>query len=375
MGSSRSFSATPRLSTTLLGAEHVAELLRTVGRDRLMDTVIARLADRLAEHDPATVQVRDRDGFRYDKPALGLLEWMPTHEVGGPTVVKLVGYHPTNPLQRGLPSVIATSAMWDSETGHLVAFADATLLTAIRTGAASAVATDLLAATGPIVVGIVGLGAQAVTQLHAISRVREIDRVVAIDVDPTVAATFARRVEFVGVPIEIAPPDRAATIVGDVDVVCTCTSVDVGAGPVVAFAEPRPGLHVNAVGADFPGKLELPRELLARAVVIPDTLAQCLAEGECQQVDPSAIGPSLFELVQSREHAHLRSAVTVFDSTGWAVEDDVALRVALELAGAHGIGVEIALEHLPDDPYDPYFDGPADPGVGHGVDHGVGARR
>jgi ornithine cyclodeaminase/alanine dehydrogenase-like protein (mu-crystallin family) len=343
------------LATRLLGSDDLTELARRVGRNELMDLMIDRLRNRFAEHDPGAVQARDRDGFRYDKPALGLLEWMPTHEVGGPVVVKMVGYHPTNPLQRRLPSVIATSSMWDTETGHLVAIADATLLTAVRTGAASGVATDLLARPGPVTVGVVGLGAQAVTQLHAVSRVRPIERVIAIDVDDEVAATFPRRVAFLDAEVRVEAPTRAATILGDVDVLCTCTSVDIGGGPVVADTETRPWLHVNAVGADFPGKLELPASVVERAYVVPDVLSQCIAEGECQQLAPHAIGPELAALVSGvDDHVARRDELTVFDSTGWAVEDDVALRLALELATAHGLGTDVELECLPADPHDPY---------------------
>jgi L-lysine cyclodeaminase len=343
------------VKTRLLGAADVTALLDAVGRHRFMDLMIERLRDRFREHDEDTVQVRTRDGFRYDKPAMGLLEWMPTHEVGGPVVVKMVGYHPTNPVQRALPSVIATSSMWDTETGHLVAIADATLLTAVRTGAASGLATDLLARSGPVTVGVVGLGAQAVTQVHAISRVRPIERVIGIDTDPDVARSFAGRIGFVGIEVEIAPAARAATIVGEVDVLCTCTSVDIGAGPVVGDTEHRPWLHVNAVGADFPGKLELPASLARRAFVVPDIVEQCIVEGECQQVPVDQIGPALFDVTRrDEEFVSHRGELTVFDSTGWAVEDDVALRLAIELADEHGLGTEVRLEHLPVDPYDPY---------------------
>ncbi len=339
----------------MLASRDMVELLRVVGRDALMDLMIERLTSRFEQHDPATVEFRDRDGFRYDKPALGLLEWMPTHEIGGPIVIKMVGYHPTNPVQRRLPSVLATSSMWDTESGHLLAIADSTLLTALRTGAASGVATAALARTGPVTVGIVGLGAQAVTQLHAISRIRPIERVVGIDVDDEVAATFADRVSFIDADITIATPDRAATIAAEVDVLCTCTSVDIGAGPVVGTAEPTPWLHVNAVGADFPGKTELPASLLADALVVPDITSQCLVEGECQQLTPDRVGPQLSDVVQYPDrHVGDRERVTVFDSTGWAVEDDVALRLAVELAIEHRLGTEVALEHLPSDPYNPY---------------------
>lgn len=326
-----------------------------------MDLMIERLRRRFDEHDPSTVLARKRDGFRYDKPALGLVEWMPTHELGGPVVVKMVGYHPTNPSQRALPSVIATTSMWDSESGHLVALADATLLTAVRTGAASAIATDVLAVDRPIRLGIVGLGAQAVTQLHAISRVRSISSVVAIDSDDDIARTFADRVAFTGIDIETAPPERADTIVGEVDVLCTCTSVDIGAGPVVGDTAPTPWLHVNAVGADFPGKLELPASLVEQAFVVPDVAEQCLVEGECQQVPELRHGPEIPDVVRHADrHAARRSELTVFDSTGWSVEDDVALRLAVELAGDYNLGTEFVIECLPPDPYDPYSSADSD---------------
>ena len=335
----------------------MAVLLRDIGRDRLMDRMIERLRERMRDHAEDTVEVRTRDGFRYEKPDLGLVEWMPTHEIGGPVVVKMVGYHPTNPVQRGLPSVIATSSMWDTDSGHLVAIADATLLTALRTGAASGVATDVLARTGPVTVGLVGLGAQAVTQLHAVSRVRRVDHVLALDVLPEVASSFPARVSFTGADVEVVDPARMASLVGEVDVLCTTTSVDIGAGPVVADVPHRPWLHVNAVGADFPGKLELPRSLVERALVIPDILKQCLVEGECQQAPPDRIGPELSAVVQREpEFVARRHELTLFDSTGWAVEDDVALRLAVELAAERGLGTDVELEHLPADPYDPYSD-------------------
>jgi len=346
------------MKTRLLAAADLTHLLEAVGRDELMDLMIEQLRARFLDHSADAIEVRSRDGFRYDKPDLGLVEWMPTHEKGGPVVIKMVGYHPTNPAQRGLPSVIATSSMWDTVTGHLVAIADATLLTAIRTGAASGLATELLAKDGPVVVGLVGLGAHAVTQLHAISRVREIDHVIGFDSDPDVAATFRDRVEFLHLDVHVDGPERAATIMGEVDVLCTCTSTDIGAGPVVVDGDPRPWLHVNAVGADFPGKVELPASFSNRAFVVPDTLEQCLLEGECQQVSADQIGPALSDLLQRRdEFVGHRDQITVFDSTGWAVEDDVALRLAVELAREHNIGTDISIERLPRDPYDPY--GPA----------------
>ncbi len=343
------------MQTRLINAADCAALLEIVGRDRLMDLMIERLRTRCANHDADLVDARARDGFRYDKPALGLVEWMPTHEVGGPVVIKMVGYHPTNPIQRSIPSVIATSSMWDTETGHLVAIADATMMTAVRTGAASAITTEVLAIDAPITVGLVGLGAQAVTQLQAISRVRQVDRVIGFDPSEPASSTFADRAAFTGLPVEIVTDEGLADLVSAADVLVTCTSIDIGAGPVIPNVDVKPHLHINAVGADFPGKLELPAELVANATVFPDTLDQCILEGECQQVPAANIGVELPEIVaQADELAAKRGTVTVFDSTGWAVEDDVALRLLLELAEEHDLGSLMALESIPADPYNPY---------------------
>ena len=91
------------MSTRVIGAADVTAMLEIVGRDPFMDLMIDALRQRFEAFDHAEVEARERDGFRYAKPDLGLLEWMPTHEVSGPVVVKMVGYHPTNPVQRGLP--------------------------------------------------------------------------------------------------------------------------------------------------------------------------------------------------------------------------------------------------------------------------------
>ena len=126
-------------------------------------------------------------------------------------------------------------------------------------------------------------------------------------------------------------------------------------GPVVDLVPHRAGLHVNAIGADFPGKTELPAELLTGAFVVPDVLSQCIAEGECQQVPVARIGPELTDVVREPDRfAHRRDQLTVYDSTGWAVQDAVALQLAVELARQHHLGTELQLELLPGNPHDPY---------------------
>lgn len=339
-------------STAVITASDIAQIISTVGLDRFMDEAIARIREAAQELDPEITITIERGGFQYEKPTLGLVEWMPSMELGRAVGIKTVGYHPSNPAQRHLPSVMATTSIHDTSTGGLVALVEATLLTAIRTGAASAVVSDVLSSADASVLGLVGCGAQAVTQAHAISRIRPINKIVAFDADPSVAATFAERLPL-SVAVEIA--ETAAEAIADADIVCTATTVDIGAGPVAEFDDFKRGVHINAVGADFPGKTELPVELLRAALVVPDEVAQCLKEGESQQLSPDELGPTLVELVQNAgTFAEWRSELTVFDSTGWALEDLIVAEIALEHAHELNVGLHTRLQHHPIDPYSPY---------------------
>jgi ornithine cyclodeaminase/alanine dehydrogenase-like protein (mu-crystallin family) len=336
-------------------AADVAHVVRTLGVSTVLDELIERLAEALATYEATKVATPARDGFDYELPGVGLLEWMPAMEHGRVVAVKTVGYHPANPLERGLPTVLSTTSLYDPGTGRLLALLDSTLLTALRTGAASAVATDVLARPGPVVVGLVGCGAQAVTQLHGISRVRTVERVLVVDADPAVALGFARRSWFVDRPVEVVALADRARVLAEADVLCTATSVDVGAGPVLDDGAHRPWLHVNAIGSDFPGKQELPCSLLGRAVVCPDLVEQCLAEGELQHAPSASIGPDLATLVQQRSRFEaLRDRLTVFDSTGWALEDLVVAELVLDHAAALGVGTAVDLQPGGGDPRDPY---------------------
>jgi ornithine cyclodeaminase/alanine dehydrogenase-like protein (mu-crystallin family) len=225
----------------------------------------------------------------------------------------------------------------------------------MRTGAASAVASRILALPESRTLGVIGCGTQAVTQVHGLSRAFGIDKVLAYDIRDEVAATFAERTRFLDAPVTIVDRGSLADLVARADILCTCTSVAPGAGPVCPDVDGLPHLHVNAVGSDFPGKLELPIAVLRRSLVCPDFREQAVVEGECQQLEEAAIGPDLVALVQHADfYARARSSPTVFDSTGWALEDHVVAVMVFEYARELGLGHSITLECLPADPLDPY---------------------
>ncbi len=341
--------------TRILTPADVAKVVAEIGLDPLLDELIKRLTDALAAHDPDVIVTIDRAGFNYEKPDVGLVEWMPAMDNGRRVSIKTVGYHPTNPVERGAPTIQATTSLYDTIDGRMIALCEATFLTALRTGAASAIATDILSKDGPVTIGMIGCGAQAVTQIHAISRVRPIDRVIAYDANPDVATTLRNRIPLDDLVVDVIDGDRIVELATESDVICTATSVAIENGPVLPDTEFRPHLHVNAVGADFPGKVELPESVLRRALVCPDVVSQCLLEGESQRLAAHELGPDLVALVQQRhQFEQHRRSLTVFDSTGWALEDLIAAELLLDHAERLGVGFEIDLHPITHDPYDPY---------------------
>ncbi len=347
--------------TTMIGIADVATIVADVGITPLLDELIERTRASLATFDAELMVTQDRTGFHYDKPGLGLVEWMPAMDIGRRVSIKTVGYHPTNPTQRGVPSVLATTSVYDTTDGRLLTVCEATVLTALRTGAASALATDVLARSDASTVGMVGCGAQAVAQIHAISRVRPITTVLAFDTAPGVAATLPERLrrvdpDLAAIDVRLVSDDQLGRVMTEIDILCTATTVDPGAGPVIPESEHRPWLHINAVGADFPGKLEIPLTYLDDGLVVPDVPAQCLIEGEAQQLDAADLGPDLASVVRNEgEYRRHRDLLTVFDSTGWALEDLIATELIVEHAARLGVGTEIDLQPTTDDPYDPYW--------------------
>jgi ornithine cyclodeaminase/alanine dehydrogenase-like protein (mu-crystallin family) len=336
--------------TLIVARDDVASIVESIGRDRLMDEMIAELAHALEQFDGVT-GMRARDGFEIGSRRAGVLEWMPILRDDS-ALVKLVSYMPDNPASHELPTILATLSLFDIATGRLIVLADGVVATAMRTGAVSALASRALARPDSTAIGLVGCGAQAVTQLHALSRLFRIERVMVHDIDPDAERSFLDRTAFLELDVRIAPLDLVER---EADILVTATSVAPGAGPVIRGTQLRPAVHINAVGSDVVGKTELPLAVLERALVCPDYLAQATREGECQQLSAAQIGPSLSEVLRRRDdQVAWRARTTVFDSTGFALEDHVALEIFVRHARELGLGTALPLEYVAEDPRNPY---------------------
>ncbi|MDA1065726.1 MAG: ornithine cyclodeaminase family protein [Verrucomicrobia bacterium] len=340
----------------LLSNSDISEISRQMGLDAQMDGLIERLERAFCEYDQKTCDIPTRDGFHYEKPYIGLVEWMPLMLRGKSIMMKMVGYHPENPTIHKLPTILSAISLFDAHTGQLKVMADGTFLTALRTGAASAVASRILADPESGTIGLIGTGAQAMAQLHAISRVFPIKKALIFDNNPTVARSFLGRIAPLGmdsISISVEPLER---VVSEADILCIATTVGKNQGPVFQDSIPiKRGLHINAVGSDLPGKTEVPVGHLKRSFVCPDFRPQALIEGECQQLEVTEVGPELHQLVKNRSHYRgKQKELTVFDSTGFALEDHVVLEYFLELSIRFGIGTPLDLNNVPEDPYNTY---------------------
>ena len=341
-------------STLVLSSRDVQVIALEVGLDTIMDQLIQRLSTLMQTFDEGQTDIPIRAGFNYFEPSTGLVEWMPLHQKGEQVTIKVVGYHPQNPTNHQVPTILSTISSYDVRTGHLSALMDGVFVTALRTGAASAVASRLLATPQSKTLGLIGCGAQAVTQLHALSRIFEFEQILCFDIDAKLADTLSERC---GV-FELAASFESSTIdqiVGESDIICTATSVDVGEGPLFEYVKTKEHLHVNAVGADFPGKVELPLGLLKESFVCPDFREQAIKEGECQQLNHSEIGADIATVIKdAAAFAPYQHKRTVYDSTGWALQDYAVMQLFTEYATQLGLGQWIAIENIQQDAKNPY---------------------
>ena len=344
----------PKNQTLVLSKDDIQNILRRVGLNKVMDELIQELTIAIKNYHKSHTSIPTRSGFHYDLPQTGLIEWMPIYKHESDVVIKVVGYHPNNPKVNQLPTIVSTISSYDTASGHLKSIMDGVLLTALRTGASSAIASRFLADKNSSTLGLIGCGAQSVTQLHALSRLFQIKDVLIYDVDEDSMQSFEHRVESMNLAMNIQY-STIEKIVELSDILCTATSIDVGEGPLFDNIETKPHLHINAIGADFPGKTEIPLSFLKQSFVCPDFLSQALIEGECQKLDQEDIGPNWVEVIQNpSKYESVKSQRSTFDSTGWALEDQVVAELFTKYAQDLGLGQQIEIENVPKDAKSPY---------------------
>ncbi len=264
----------------------------------------------------------------------------------GAAGVKIVNVHPKNPQEHGLPTVMATILLLDPKTGAPLAIMDGTWVTNMRTGAGGAVAAKYLARKDSHVIAMVGAGVQARTQLTALSEVLDIDEVRVSDVVKGKAKKYAEEMgKQLG--IEIEPMADVGKTIKGADIVVTVTTAR---GPIVMDEWISDGMHINAIGADAPGKQELDPNILKRAKIVVDDLKQALHSGEVNVplsegiIARGDIYAELGEVITGKKPGRAsRDEITIFDSTGLAIQDIATDWKVYQKAKKMGKGKEVEL--------------------------------
>ncbi|WP_407282546.1 alanine dehydrogenase [Methanolobus sp. WCC1] len=309
-----------------------------------MPLTLSAVENGFREHGLKKVQMPPKS-YLYFENHNGDLRTMPSFmEVKDIAGVKIVNVHPDN-REKGLPTVMAVIVLNSTETGAPLAIMDGTHVTDMRTGAAGGVAAKYLARKDSHVVGMVGTGGQARTQLLALSEVMDIEEVKITcrntghcdsfekDMKKVVRCDFKRK--------------QSIKDVCDCDVLVTTTPVR---EPVVKAEWIHEGTHINAIGADAVGKQELESSIMKKARIIVDDIVQASHSGEVnvplsqEVISESDIHAELGEIVAGVKKGRLSDDdITIFDSTGLAVQDLVTANMVYTKALELGIGKKVKL--------------------------------
>jgi ornithine cyclodeaminase len=320
----------------ILTVESVSELLNQYGFDNFMADLIEVLKRDFSRWDSFT---------KMPRPAMhvpgGVLELMPICDNEKYYSFKYVNCHPKNP-EIHLQTVVATGQLSKIDTGYPLMFSEMTLLTALRTAATSALATDLMARKNARVMALIGTGAQSEFQVKGLQVVREIEEVRYFDIDPKAMDKFEKNMS--GTGLKLVRCAAAAQAVDSADIVTVCTACKAHVD-VVKSEWVKPGMHINALGGDTIGKTELELEILPRGRVVVEYFEQSLVEGEIQRfgedVARQYVHAEMHELVNKfKKGRESENEITIFDSVGIALEDYSVLKLVYELSNTYQFGEE-----------------------------------
>lgn len=278
----------------------------------------------------------------------GVIELMPTsdHETYG---FKYVNGHPSNPA-RGFQTVTAFGVLADVHNGYPTFLSEMTVLTALRTAATSGMVAKKLARPDAGIMAMIGTGSQSEFQALAFRAALGITTLRVWDTDLAAMEKFFRNMAPLGFDITLA--SSASDAVQGADVITTCTADKTNATILTADLIP-PGVHINAIGGDCPGKTELDAAVLDRGDVFVEFAPQTRIEGEIQQMGADFAVTEFWEVLSNRVPGRTSTEqITIFDSVGFAIEDFSALRYVRDAVDASDFFEDIDLVANPEDPKD-----------------------
>jgi ornithine cyclodeaminase len=320
--------------TLYLSAPEAAELIRRKG----LAHCIAAMADNISE-DFKRWPAFDKTARVASHSKDGVIELMPVADAERYSF-KYVNGHPSN-TQMGMSTVMAFGVLADVDTGAPLFLSELTLTTALRTAAMSALAAQTLARPESRVMALIGNGAQSEFQALAFQRLLGITTLRVYDIDPQATAKLVANLQGSGLNVMVCP--STADAVRGADIVTTVTA-DKTMALILTPEMVQPGVHINAVGGDCPGKTELHGNILDAAKVFVEYEPQSRIEGEIQHKPEDFQVTELWEVLLGHKRGRDNAAqVTVFDSVGFALEDFSALRFMFAAAQELGLGERTAL--------------------------------
>jgi alanine dehydrogenase len=278
----------------------------------------------------------------------GDLRTMPAYlEETDVATVKVVNSHPDNPKKFGLPTVMATIILVDPKTGAPKAVMGGGWITALRTGAAGAVASKYLANPNPKTVGLVGAGIQAKTQLMGLLQVfKTIKEAKVWDINTQASGNYAKEMN-ADQRVNVCVAKDTKNVVQDADILVTATP---SRKPLVSAEWIHEGTHINCIGADAPGKQELDPAILVKSKIVVDDIEQSIHGGEINVpitlglLKPEDVWGDICEIVAGLKRGRTSiDEITVFTSTGLSIQDAATAEVAYQKALKQRVGETIQL--------------------------------
>lgn len=283
----------------------------------------------------------------------GVLELMPICDNELYYTFKYVNCHPKNPITHQM-TVVATGQLSRIDTGYPLMFSEMTLLTAFRTAAESALATELMSRKDSRVMTIIGTGAQSEFQVKGLQLVRDITEVRYFDIDENAMNKFEKNMKGSNLKLVRCKDVERAVEGADIITVITACKANI---EVIKNDWIHKGVHINALGGDTIGKTELELSILPRSKVVVEYFEQSFIEGEIQRFSEdeakTLVYAEMHELVKGTKKGRKNnSEITLFDSVGIGLEDYSALRLTYELAEKYGIGENRNLTPVMENPKD-----------------------
>ena len=264
--------------------------------------------------------------------------------------VKVVNSHPEN-RKHGLPTVMATIILVDPRTGAPVAIMGGTWITALRTGAAGAVAAKILARSNPKIVGVIGAGTQARTQIMGLQTVfKTIEEVRVWDLNEKAAMKYAKEMTMKYSRSSVCSVKSIEKAVQDADIIVTATP---SRKPLVSAEWITDGTHITCVGADAPGKQELDPAILVKSKIVVDDWSQSCHGGEINVplakgiIKREDVWGDICEIVAGLKQGRTApEEITVFTSTGLAIQDAATANIAYRKALKENIGEKVDILNI-----------------------------